>query len=160
MFRWKWCWDDVGNRFRFEHQVWVEAVLCDWQRYDAIITEIYGIYRLQFFPWCFAARASRAPELRNKFFPLYFNFQKPLTTLTHIDHNVPCLRPLPPPNVCIIFLSNFSRVLRSYQEESKTMVRQNLGGWGEGKQRARIQLIQYFPIFQFPVFQFLTRIAP
>ena len=48
----------------------------------------------------------------------------------HIDHNAPSLFPPhpPPPNICIIAVSNFSGVLQSSQEKSKTMVIQNFGG--------------------------------
>ena len=44
----------------------------------------------------------------------------------HIDHNIPCLLP-PPPQFCIIIVSNFSWVLQSSQKKSKNMVMQNLG---------------------------------
>ena len=129
-------------------------MLCDWQRYPAIITKIYCIYRLRFFLSMVlrCARFARESSAINYFLHILI-FNNPWIHHFHIDHNALCLRPLPPPNICIIILSNFSKVLRSYQEKSKTMVMQNLGG----KQRARIQ---YFPIFQFPVFQCLTRIAP
>ena len=44
----------------------------------------------------------------------------------HIDHNAPCL----PPKFCIIIVSNFSWVLRSSQEKSKSTVMLNIGGAG------------------------------
>ena len=44
----------------------------------------------------------------------------------HIDHNAPCL----PPKFCIIIESNFSWVLRSSQEKSKSTVMLNFGGAG------------------------------
>ena len=43
----------------------------------------------------------------------------------HIDHNAPYL---PPPQFCIIVVSNFSWVLQSFEEKSKTMAMQNFAG--------------------------------
>ena len=49
-----------------------------------------------------------------------------------IDHNAPCLPPPPPPEFCIPIVSNFSWVLQSSLEKSKTMVRQSFGGGKHG----------------------------
>ena len=46
----------------------------------------------------------------------------------HIDHNAPFLPPPPPPQFCIIVVSNFSWVLQSFEEKSKTMAMQNFAG--------------------------------
>ena len=48
----------------------------------------------------------------------------------HIDHNASCL---PPPKFCITIVSNFSWVLQSSQEKSKTMVIQFFFLWGGDK---------------------------
>ena len=45
----------------------------------------------------------------------------------HIAHNAPYLPP-PPPQFCIIVVSNFSWVLQSFEEKSKTMAMQNFAG--------------------------------
>ena len=45
----------------------------------------------------------------------------------HIDHTAPYLPP-PPPQFCIIVVSNFSWVLQSFEEKSKTMAMQNFAG--------------------------------
>ena len=56
----------------------------------------------------------------------------------HIDHNAPCL----PPKFFIAIVSNFSWVLQSSQEKSKTMImhffggREGGGGGGRSKQDA------------------------
>ena len=44
----------------------------------------------------------------------------------HIDHNAPYLPP--PPQFCVIVVSNFSWVLQSFEEKSKTMAMQNFAG--------------------------------
>ena len=46
----------------------------------------------------------------------------------HIDHNAPYLPPPPLPQFCIIVVSNFSWVLQSFEEKSKTMAMQNFAG--------------------------------
>ena len=46
----------------------------------------------------------------------------------HIHHNAPYLPPPPPPKFCIIVVSNFSWVLQSFEEKSKTMAMQNFAG--------------------------------
>ena len=45
----------------------------------------------------------------------------------HIDHNAPYFR-APPPQFCVIVVSNFSWVLQSFEEKSKTMAMQNFAG--------------------------------
>ena len=49
----------------------------------------------------------------------------------HMDQNAPCLPPPLLPKFCITILSNFSWVLQSSQEKSKTVVNQFLF-WGAG----------------------------
>ena len=46
----------------------------------------------------------------------------------HIDHNAPYFAPPPPPQFCVIVVSNFSWVLQSFEEKSKTMAMQNFAG--------------------------------
>ena len=59
-----------------------------------------------------------------------YSWDKQVKTLAihhfRIDHNASCL----PPKFCITIVSNFSWVLQSSQEKSKTMVFQN---WGVNK---------------------------
>ena len=45
-----------------------------------------------------------------------------------VDHNAPYL-PHPPPKFSITVVCNFSRVLQSFQEKSKTMAMHNFAGW-------------------------------
>ena len=54
--------------------------------------------------------------IKNYWYPEFHHF--------HIDHNAPCF----PPKFCITVVSNFSWVLQSSQEKSKTMVTQKFGG--------------------------------
>ena len=51
----------------------------------------------------------------------------------HIDHNAPSIPP--PPKVYMTIVPNFSWVLQSSQEKSKTTVIKNLGGGGVNKVR-------------------------
>ena len=145
MFTWKWCRDDVENRFRFEYKL---CFVIDKDILPLLPKFIASIGYDFFYPWYSAARASRARGSAINYFLHILIFNNPWIHHFHIDHNALFLRPLPPPSICIIILSNFFKVLRSYQEKSKTMVMQNFGG----KQSARIQ---YFPMFQFssiPIF--------
>ena len=46
----------------------------------------------------------------------------------NIAHNAHFLPPPPPPQFCVIVVSNFSWVLQSFEEKSKTMAMQNFAG--------------------------------
>ena len=90
------------------------------------------------YQWCFAIN----------YFLHILIFNNPWIHHFHIDHNALFLRPLPPPSICIIILSNFFKVLRSYQEKSKTMVMQNFGG----KTTCTNPIFSSFPVSSFPIF--------
>ena len=53
----------------------------------------------------------------------------------HIVHNAPSIPPPPPTKVYMTIVPNFSWVLQSSQEKSKTTVMKNLGGGGGNRVR-------------------------
>ena len=83
-------------------------------------------YRPIFFPVCPGSSNSPISLCETLLGKVFFQFLKWRIHFFHIDHNAPSL--FPPPNICIIAVSNFSGVLQSSQEKSKTMVIQNFGG--------------------------------